>query len=143
MIDALHKFFNTIWVGERTPSDFSKIVVSPIHIKGDKLVRANYRAISLLSIPGKIFLRILASRMDKKINPKLRESQYGFRCGTVDAIFIVRQILEKAKEKKVPIHFHFIDFHAAFDTVWRSALWKMLKYIGGQPQNSQHIEVYV
>ena len=30
--------------------------------------------------------------------------------GTVDAIFIVRQIIEKAKERKVNLHFNFIDF---------------------------------
>ena len=32
--------------------------------------------------------------------------------------------------KKVSLNFHFIDFKAAFDTVWRKALWKMLKSIG-------------
>jgi hypothetical protein len=108
------------------------MIVSPIHKKGDKLMRENYRAISLLSIPGKVFLQILLQRMKAKVETKFRESQYGFRSGrgTVDAIFIVRQIIEKAKEKKIPLHFHFIDFKAAFDTVWRTALWKMLKVIG-------------
>ena len=28
------------------------------------------------------------------------------------------------------IHFNFIDFKAAFDTVWRNALWKMMRSIG-------------
>ena len=32
--------------------------------------------------------------------------------------------------KKVSLNFHFIDFKAAFDTIWRKALWKMLKSIG-------------
>jgi len=132
MIDMLHKIFNLAWRAERTPQDFSKMIVSPIHKKGDKLMRENYRAISLLSIPGKIFLRVLMSRMKEKVDLKLRESQYGFRPGrgTVDAIFIVRQIIEKAREKNIPIHFHFIDFKAAFDTIWRKALWKMLRQIG-------------
>ena len=49
---------------------------------------------------------------------------------TVDAIFIVRQIIEKAKERKVNLHFNFIDFKSAFDTIWRKALWKMLAHIG-------------
>ena len=48
----------------------------------------------------------------------------------MDAIFIVRQIMEKAREHNVPIHFNFIDFKAAFDTVWREALWRMLKVVG-------------
>jgi len=38
-------------------------------------------------------------------------SQYGFKpCKeTVDAILIVKQIIEKAKERKVNVHFNFID----------------------------------
>jgi len=37
------------------------------------------------------------------IEEKTSESQYGFRSGrgTVDAIFIVRQIIQNAREKKI------------------------------------------
>ena len=136
MIDLLYKIFNSIWENEKTPTDFSKMVISPIHKKGDRSVRANYRAISLLSIPGKIFQRILSKRIEEKVKTKYSESQYGFRLGraTVDVIFFIRQIIEKAKEKKIPIHFHFIDFKAAFDTVWRKALWKMLEVVRVNPK---------
>ena len=48
----------------------------------------------------------------------------------MDAIFIVRQIMEKGKEHQVPLHFNFIDFKAAFDTIWRTALRKVLLAIG-------------
>ena len=132
MVDMLYKIYGVVWKEEKTPKDFSKMVISPIHKKGDKLTRENYRAISLLSIPGKIFLRVLLNRMRNRVDTVFKETQYGFRPGrgTVDAIFIVRQIIEKARERKIPLHFHFIDFKAAFDTIWRSALWKMLKSIG-------------
>ena len=109
MVDMLHKIFCTAWSQEKTPHDFGKMIVSPIHKKGDKLPHENYRAIALLSIPGKIFLKILLNRMKDKVNAKLKETQYGFRAGrgTVDAIFIVRQIIEKAREKSLfefPLH---------------------------------------
>ena len=42
----------------------------------------------------------------------------------------MRQIIEKAKERKVNLHFNFIDFKSAFGTVWRKTLWKMLAHIG-------------
>ena len=42
----------------------------------------------------------------------------------------MRQIIEKAKERKVNLHFNFIDFKSAFDIIWRKALWKMLAHIG-------------
>lgn len=59
-------------------------------------------------------------------------SQFGFRPGrgTVDAIFIVRQIMEKAKGKNVKLHFNFVDFKSALDTIWRKSLWKMMRTIG-------------
>ncbi len=50
--------------------------------------------------------------MQEKVNARLREIQYGFRPGrgTVDAIFTVKQLIEKAKERNVPLSFNFIDF---------------------------------
>ena len=136
MVDMLLKIFNNIWNNEKSPRDFSRMIVTPVYKKGDRQSPENFRAISLLSIPGKIFLRIMLGRMQANIGAKLRESQFGFRegRGTVDAIFIVRQIIEKANERKIPLNFHFIDFKAAFDTIWREALWKMMKATGINPK---------
>jgi hypothetical protein len=132
MTDMLEKIFIKVWNEEKSPKDWSRMLVNPIYKKGDKLDPANYRAISLISIPGKIFLKVLLYRMQNIIEESTKESQYGFRPdrGTVDAIFIVRQVMEKAKERKVTLHYNFIDFKAAFDTVWRKALWKMMRSIG-------------
>jgi len=58
----------------------------------------------------------------------------------VGAIYIVRQILEKSRKRNVPVHLHFIDFKAAFDTIWRKALWKMLRAIGIDPRFVNIIE---
>ena len=121
-----------IWQKEQTPRDWSRMLVTPIHKKGDRKGPANYRAISLLSIPGKVFSKIILNRMKLKTEEAMKNSQFGFRQGrgTVDAIFIVRQIIEKAREHQVPLHFNFIDFKSAFDTVWRKALWRMMIAIG-------------
>ena len=66
------------------------------------------------------------------IDNHLSEEQCGFRSsrGTIDAVFVVRQITEKAKERRIPIHWNFVDFKAAFDTIWRDALWRCLRSIG-------------
>ena len=108
------------------------MIITPIHKTGDKLNTANYRAIALLPIPGKIFCKILMNRCSHIIESSMSVSQFGFRPGrgTTDAIFIIRQLIEKAKEHQIPHHFHFIDFKATFDTIWRKALWKMLLKIG-------------
>ena len=66
------------------------------------------------------------------IESSMIDSKFGCRPGrgTTDAIFIIRQLIEKAKEHQIPLHFHFIDFKSAFDTIWIEALWKMLLKIG-------------
>ena len=78
----------------------------------------------------------------QKIEQATGESQFGYRPGrgTVDIILIVRQIIEKAKEHQVPLHFNFIYFKAAFDTIWRKALWKMLLAIGADPKIVRIVE---
>ena len=130
MTEMLRKMFNTIWVHEKTPKDWTRMTVTSIHMKGDKLNSGNYRSISLLYIPGKVFSRILLDRMKRKTEEATDESQFDFRPGrgTVDAIFIVRQVIEKAQKHRAPLHF--VDFKGAFDTVWRKVLWKMMIAVG-------------
>ena len=102
---------------------------SPIRKKGDKIQPESYRAIALLSISGKVFYRVILNRMQDKIGHNLSKSKFGFSRGK-GTIFVVRQIIEKAKEHKVALNFNSIDSKAAFDTIWRTALWEMMREIG-------------
>ncbi|KAK3882552.1 hypothetical protein Pcinc_013084 [Petrolisthes cinctipes] len=132
MVEMLQCLFKKVWYLEDTPDDWSKLLINPIHKKGDKQNPENYRAISLTSVPCKVFCKIILLRIEGILEESASESQFGFRTGrgTIDAIFIARQILEKAREHNVPIHFNFIDFKSAFDTVWREALWIFLSSVG-------------
>ena len=125
-----HKY--VAWSEGNTPQDWSKGLITPVYKKGDKLDPSNYRAITLLSIPGKVFCRMILNRIQVTIDNHLTEEQCGFRSsrGTTDAVFVVRQIIEKARERRIKLHWNFVDFKAAFDTIWREALWKCLRSIG-------------
>ena len=127
MTQLLLKIINLAWENGKIPEDWSKGLITPVFKKGDKLDPANYRAITLLSIPGKVFCRMVLTRIQSTIDKHLSEEQCGFRSarGTTDAVFVVRQIIEKATERRIPIHWNFVDFKAAFDTIWREALWKL------------------
>ena len=135
MITILIILFNKIIKTEKSPEDWSKMIITPIHKKGDTLNADNYRAIALLSILEKVLCKILMCRYSHIIEESMSDSQFGFRPGrgTIYAIFIIRQIIEKAREHQVLIHIHFIDFKAAIDTIWREALWKMMIQIGNHP----------
>ena len=58
------------------------------------------------------------------------ESQCGFKKGrgTVDQIWVARQIIERATEYQTPVHLGFMDLTKAYDLVDRSALFAMLRH---------------
>ena len=53
---------------------------------------------------------------------------------TIDMIFSLRQIQEKAVEQYRDLYVIFIDFRKVFDTVDRLLLWKVLGAFGGPPR---------
>ena len=61
MNQMLLKISNLAWLEGKTPEDWSKGLITP----GDKLDPADYRAITLLSIPGKFFCRMIHNRIQK------------------------------------------------------------------------------
>ena len=102
--------------------------------KGDHKDCGNYRGISLLSVAGKIMAKVVQNRLSTVAEAVLTESQCGFRRNrsTIDMIFSLRQLQEKAIEQQKEIYIVFIDFKKAFDTVDRRArlLWRVLKTFG-------------
>ena len=83
---------------EKMPENFCDALIVALHKnKGSKADCGNYWGISLLSIAGKIFARIILNRLTAVFEANLPEAQCGFRHGrsTLDMIFTVRQVQEK------------------------------------------------
>lgn len=128
----LSHLISLIWQQRQVPEDMRKSIIVPIFKKGRKADCANYRGISLLSIAGKVLTTILRHRMQHHYERKLRERQGGFRKGRgcIDQIFALRQVLERQIRYGKPTVICFIDFAAAFDSVHRDSMWKILKNCG-------------
>ena len=92
--------------------------------KGDKRICDNYRGISLLVVAGKVFARIILTRIQDMLNRQLLEEQAGFRPGrsTIDQIFTLKKVMERSREFHQPLHMCFIDLKKAYDSVNREAL---------------------
>ena len=103
--------------------------------KGDQSDCNNYRGIFLMSIVGKLFARVVLTRLQVLADCICPESQWDFRSGrpTIDMIFSMRQLQEKCREQRQPLHLALVDLTKAFDLVSCSGLFKLLQKIGCLP----------
>ena len=65
----------------KTPKDWQTGVIIPIYKKGDHKQCANNRGISVLSLPGKVYVKCLERRCRQTVEPALENGQCGFRPG--------------------------------------------------------------
>ena len=112
--------------------------------KGERSDCNNYRGISLLSIVGKVFARVILVRLPKLAERVYPESQCGFRAerSTIDMVFSLRQLQEKSREQQMPLYIAFIDLTKAFDLVSREGLFRILSKIGCPPKLLSLIESF-
>ena len=96
----------------------------------------------MLSVPGKVLALILLERLQAIIDPQLMEAQCGFRRGrgTVDQIWVMRQVVEKATEYKTPVFLCFVHLTKAYDSVNRQAMAAVLREYGVPHQLVKIIE---
>ena len=73
--------FVTTWEEETLPSNWRKGLIVKLAKKGVLQICDNWKGITLLSVPSKMFCKILHGRIDEVIDDKLREEQDGFRRG--------------------------------------------------------------
>ena len=133
LFSRLHQLITNAWEMGSVPQAWKDASIVTIYKKGDRTDCGNYRGISLLSIAGKIFARILLNRLSTHITPEVvPETQCGFRGNrsTVDMIFCLRQLQEKCIEQDRPLYMVFVDFSKAIDTVGRTGLWQLLRKYG-------------
>ena len=79
-LEAFHDVLQSIWEEERMPDDFRDALIFSLYKnKGSKSGCGNYRGISLLSIAGKIFARVILNRLIAVSEQNLPEAQCGFR----------------------------------------------------------------
>ena len=92
------KIYNHVVREGAMPREWELSTLIPIYKdKGDPIECGSYRAIKLLEHGMKVLERVLERKLRMKVN-----MQFGFMSGkgTVDVIFIVRQLQEKFMEKR-------------------------------------------
>lgn len=117
------------WTEKRVPCDWQVGVIVPIYKKGDRMNCQNYRGITLLSIAGKVYERIIEKRLRKYVESDIADSQSGFRKGhsIQDHIFTLKQMINKTLQKGTELYIAFIDLEKAFDSIGRWRIWECLQ----------------
>ncbi|KAK3565056.1 hypothetical protein QTP86_032481, partial [Hemibagrus guttatus] len=103
---------NIVWWSGTVPLDWATGVLVPLFKKGDRRVCSNYRGITLLSLPGKVYSRVLDRRVRLLFEPQIQEEQCGFRPsrGTLDQLYTLQRVLEGSWEFDQPVHMCFVAF---------------------------------
>ena len=110
VLEWLAKLFNICFMLSIVPVDWVIVCKVPLYKgKGDMYECSNFRGISLLSVVGKVYGRVLINRIRDKTENVIAEVQGGFRRGRgcTDQIFTVRQICEKYYERVRTCILHF------------------------------------
>ena len=130
-VEMLRHLGQHIFNGDAIPSDWEESTILNLYKgKGDALDRGNYRGLKLTEQPMKCLERVLYSAISSMVD--IDGMQFGFMPGrgTIDAIFIVRQLQEKYHAAKKPLYFAFVDLEKAFDRVPRKVLWWAMRSLG-------------
>ena len=90
----------------KAPKHWQTGVIIPTFKKGDRKRCTNYKGISLLSLPGKVYAKCLERKCREIVESKLEDGHDGFRSGrsTTDQIFTLKQIFDKSLENGKDFH---------------------------------------
>ena len=122
-ISFLLTIFSLFWTSAKLPSDLIDAIICILFKNGDRSDCDNYRGISLLSVIGKVFADIVLQRLKRLAELVYPESQLGYRDGrgTIDGIFVLRQMMEKCREQHQNLHIAFFHLLMRSLTIFGSA----------------------
>ena len=104
--------------------------------KGDRQDCNIYRGVTLLSLLGKVFARIIIDRVRHHLLEHQHPKQLGFtpNRSTIDRILALRVLTEHRREFQQRLLAAYVDLCKAFDSVNPDALWRVLGLRGVPPK---------
>ena len=143
----LSKYYNILMNAGIFPDSLKIGKITPIYKKGDNELIDNYRPISTLPVFGKIFEKVIYSRLYSFLTSQniLYEKQFGFRKShsTSHAInHSVSHIKNELKAKNYVLGI-FIDLSKAFDTIDHQQMIHKLNHYGIRGTTNDLLKSYL
>jgi hypothetical protein len=101
------------------PAIWREAIIVPIFKSGDSRDPANYRFISLLCAPAKIFASIILKLIENYVDT-----------AKLLLPLTLHTLVQQALNNNTALHVVFVDFKKAFDTISRPLLWQKLRHLG-------------
>jgi len=110
--DVLQPLFIDILEKEELPREWTQGNIVQIPKRGNLADCNNLRGVTLLSIPSKVFCKVVMMCITEAVDGILRKEQAGFRPGrgTTEHIFTLGNILEQCNECQRDFYVNFLDF---------------------------------
>lgn len=134
VIYILKHIFDSIYTSGDIPSIFKSGLITPIYKRQDKPLEDpnSYRRITVSSIIGKLFEKVLLHKIRPILNEQQNELQRGFtkNVSPTNAALLLSEAIAEAKDNNQPLYSCFIDASKAFDVVWHMSMMRRLFYTG-------------
>ena len=103
MVCLLEQLFSVVWLEENVPRQWREGLIVNLFKKGDREDLGNYRGITLLSVVGKVFRKVLNKRLVHCLDKEgaLLEGQAGFRVNRscMDNLYTLNEIVQGRLKK--------------------------------------------
>ena len=124
----LLKLLQEVYDTGEPPEDWNRSVFMPQPKTPNANQCKDHRTISLICHGLKILLKIILKRVRNKIEPAISQNQFGFvrDSGTRNAVFVVKNLIERSLEVQRNLYLCFIDYKKAFDMVKHDEIMHIL-----------------
>ena len=136
IVDLLEQLFSVSYMaGGDCPQEMEGGLIVNIFKKVDREDPANYRGITLLSVVGKVFYKILNNRLMLCLDKEgaFHKGQARLALELTEVAWIMcnlnKIVQDRLREDKKTYAF-FLDIQKAYDSVWHDSLWYKLGDMG-------------